>query len=86
MAIYVTSLGTVFNFIGAIGANAITALLPSLFYFSLVKKFKESKLLSPRQKRWFYGAQLYFVYSIFILFVCVGSEIYKLTQSDQGSD
>jgi amino acid permease len=78
LAIFVTQLGTVFNFIGAIGANAITTSLPALFYFSLVKKLKVWSTLTLTQRRIYYLSIVFFAWSILLMIVCVGSEILKM--------
>ena len=78
LAIFVTQLETVFNLIGAIGANAISFGLPSLFYFALIAKLKDISTLPPRQKRNYYLVKIYFAFSILLMIMCVGSEVLKI--------
>jgi amino acid permease len=78
LAIIVTQLGTVFNLIGAIGANVISTGLPALFYFVLVNKLKVWSTLTLTQRRIYYLSIVFFAWSILLMIVCVGSEILKM--------
>jgi hypothetical protein len=46
----ISSLEVAFNFIGAVSSNSIGGILPSLFYFKLLKRSK-GVFMNPSEKR-----------------------------------
>ena len=58
IAILVDDIEDIFNLVGAIAANALSFILPSLFYVMLVKK------KSKKVRIQFYAAQMCFIFFI----------------------
>ena len=72
----ISSLEIAFNFIGAVSSNSIGGILPSLFYFKLLKRSK-GVFMNPSEKRQYYFAFGFFIYSVIVSIMCLLSEFFK---------